>query len=1130
MSNFAFLPSAFRDLAEASIRAEGYIEGDPRSSCFHARFALEALVHWLYRHDPALSAPYDQSLGALLHEPTFQNLLPEALFHKARAVQRQGNIAVHSRSPVRRDDALQAVKELHHLCYWLVRTYSHDSPRDGAAWRDERVPRREGEAAASRAELEALTKRLAEQSELARKRQRELDARDAELAALRTQYAEVRAAQSAVPDTHDYSEAETRRYLIDVDLRRAGWPLDGRHDREYEVAGMPTKSGTGRADYVLWGDDGRPLAVVEAKRSTVDADRGRRQATLYADCLEEMHGRRPVIFTTNGYETYLWDDLSYPPRLVAGFYKKDELARLILRRTERKSLDVADIKGEIAGRYYQRRAIGSIAAHFAQSRRKALLVMATGSGKTRVAVALVDLLQRAGWVKRALFLADRVSLVDQAVRAFKTHLPESSPVNLVTERNADGRVYVSTYPTMMGLIDTTDGGEERFGVGHFDIVIIDEAHRSVYQKYGAIFRYFDSLLVGLTATPREQVDRNTYELFDLEDGVPTDAYELSKAVEDGFLVPFQAEQIDLTFPKHGIKYDGLSDAEKERWEGLDWGDAGDEGAPPKKVNAKAINTWLFNSDTVDTALRHLMERGHTVDGGDRLAKTIIFARNHEHARFVRERFDHHYPQYNGHFAEVVDTYDRQAQDLIDKFSHKDRAPHIAVSVDMLDTGIDVPEVANLVFFKPVYSKIRFWQMIGRGTRLCPDLFGPGDDKHDFRIFDFCFNFDFFGEKPDGIDGGETVPLGTRLFRTRIDLLGLIAAHPELDADSTLKESLIGTLHSEVAAMSRDNFIVRMHYRAVEQYRDRAVWSDLSSSDRHTLKHEVAGLPSRAPSDAIETRLFDLVILRMQVAHVEGDVGSFERSRNRVVEIATFLVQRRSRVPVVAANREYLSAIRDDAFWHGVGLGALEDLRQRVRKLAILFDTERRKGVYTDFQDELMGVREVENVLVPSMTGEQYEKKVADYLRNHLDHIVIHRLRTNQPLTATDLEGLEHTLVEIGDGQGESLLSGLLSRSGSPSVAYFVRSLVGMDGSAAREAFAEFLADRSLTAPQIRFVEMVIDQLTARGVMKASALYEAPFIDLHSGGPEALFAGRETVVEGIFETLRNIHSSLDRQAT
>jgi len=1129
MSNFAFLPKPFKDIAEAATRAEGHIMGDPRAACFHARFTLEAVVHWLYRHDASLQMPYDHKLGALLHEPSFQNLLPEAVYQKARVIQKVGNQAVHSGRPIRQYDALQVVKELHHLCYWLVRTYSPDADLEDAVWLDERVPKAPaaGEMV-PRKELESLERKLAEQNEEDLRRQQERDALDAELQALREQLAEVRAAAEQEPDHHDYSEAETRRYLIDVDLRRAGWMLDGPNDIEYKVLGMPNTPGVGYADYVLWGDDGKPLAVVEAKKTTVEPQVGQQQAKLYADCLERTHGQRPIIFTTNGYITWIWDDTAYPPRQAAGFYKKDELARLILRRTQRQALDVAQVKDAITDRYYQKRAIGSIFEQFTSARRKALLVMATGTGKTRTAIALVDVLQRAGWVKRALFLADRVSLVNQACNAFKDHLPESSPVNLVTEKDTEGRVYVSTYPTMMGLIDETKGGEARFGVGHFDLLIIDEAHRSVYQKYGAIFRYFDSLLVGLTATPREEVDKNTYDLFDLEPGVPTDAYELGQAVQDECLVRPRAQQVDLKFPREGIDYDSLSDEEKAQWESIDWGDNAEPGTLPDRVNAAAINAWLFNKDTVDKVLQHLIEHGHKVDGGDRLAKTIIFARNHEHAAFIEERFNKHYPQYAGHFARVIDIQAKYPQSLIDDFSQKDKAPHIAISVDMLDTGIDVPEVANLVFFKPVYSKIKFWQMIGRGTRLCPDLFGPGDDKEDFRVFDFCFNFDFFRENPQGINASDSIPLGTRLFRGRVQLLGHVQANPELDPDAALRTSLTDGLYTEVATMNRENFIVRMHLEAVERFQNRSAWEGLSEADRETLQREVAGLPSEIETDDIESRLFDLTALRMQLALVEGQQGTFETHRKRVVEIAMLLEDKRS-IPAVAAQLEYLASVQESSFWEGIDLNELEELRIRLRELVPFLDKKKRKIVYTDFKDEIIGVRPEPAVNVPKMTGKQYEKKVKDYLRNHLDLIVIHRLRTNQPLTELDLKGLEATLAEIGEDDGETLLSGLLAQSGAPSLAHFIRSMVGMDRSAAQEAFSQFLNDRSLTPQQIRFIEMVIDQLTARGVMGASALYEPPFSDLHAGGPDELFAGKENVIDGVFKTLKGLEPRVEAAA-
>ena len=1113
-ANFAFLKQEFPHAAESASLAEQHVFGDPRASCFHARHALERLVKRVYKVEKTLTPPKITSLDGYIGDPAFRELVPEVVWQKAEYIRQAGNVAVHGNKPPTSEKALDVVRELYHVLYWTGRTYL----RKGA---ESLHGKTFDESLVARMERATTPTSVQEMEALKAKRDAEADARkhiESELEALRDRLAAIKAENAGVPETHDWNENKTRKLIIDLDLERAGWALDGEHDREYKVIGMPNESGVGYADYVLWGDDGKPLAVVEAKKTTVDPAVGRQQAKLYADCLEAMHSQRPIIFYTNGYETYLWDDQTYAPRAVAGFYKKDELASLLHRRVHREPLDVTQVKNAIVERYYQKRAIGSIGEQFGQARRKALLVMATGSGKTRVAIALVDLLQRAGWVKRALFLADRVSLVNQAVGAFKAHLPESSPVNLVTEKEKAGRVYVCTYPTMMGLINETTGGEARFGVGHFDLVIIDEAHRSVYQKYGAIFRYFDSLLVGLTATPRDQVDRNTYELFDLEPGVPTDAYELATAVADGFLVPPKVQQVDLKFPRDGIDYDSLSEEEQAQWENLDWSDDEDDPGLPERVNASAINSWLFNSDTVDKALQHLMENGHTVDGGDRLAKTIIFARNHDHAKFIEERFNHHYPQYAGQFARIIDHYATYPQSLLDDFAQKDKAPHIAISVDMLDTGVDIPEVANLVFFKPVYSRIKFWQMIGRGTRLCPDLFGPGDNKHDFRVFDFCFNFDFFRERPEGIEESGGVPLGTRLFRSRVQLLTVVQTTPALDPEAALAGALKTELHREVAAMNRENFIVRMQLEAVERFQQREPWEEFTASDVEILQGRVAGLPSETQTDDIESRLFDLTALKMQLAFAEGDTGAFEQRRRRVVEIA-MLLEEKSTIPAVATQLAYLASVQESAFWEGIALNDLEELRMRLRGLVPFLDKKTRKIVYTDFQDEITAVRQGTAADLPKMTGVEYEKRVQEYLKNHLDHIVIHRLRTNRPLTAADLRELERTLVGIGEDDGRTLLTRLLARNEAPSLAHFVRSLVGMDRAAAQEAFSEFLSNRSLTTPQIRFIEMVIDQLTARGVMEPSALYEAPFSSLHAGGPEALFDGKSNVIEGIFEKLK-----------
>ena len=643
MSNFTFLQAEWPALHDAATKAESLAYPDSRAACFYARRGLEVVVHWLYKHDASLRLPYQDNLSALIHEPTFRNAIGPVVFAKAKLIKDLGNLAVHSHKTIRELDALAAVRELFHLGYWLAHTYARGAkPPPGLTFDPNALPKTTPLPKQTIEQLQRLETELRERDEKLSALLADKTTLDAELTRLRVEIAEAKKANTAQADTHNYSEAETRDYFIDLLLKEAGWALDQERDREFPVKGMPNESGEGFVDYVLWGDDGIPLALNEAKRTKRDPRVGQQQAKLYADCLEKQFGRRPIIFYSNGYEHWMWDDANYPPRPVQGFYKKAELELLIQRRKTRKPLADAKINEAIVERYYQTRAIRRIGEAFEKDRdRKTLVVMATGAGKTRTVIALCDLLMRCNWAKRVLFLADRVALVNQAVNAFKKHLPEASPVNLVTEKDTEGRVFVSTYPTMMGLIDETKDGQRRFGVGHFDLIIIDEAHRSVYQKYRAIFEYFDSLLVGLTATPRDEIDRDTYGLFDLEKGVPTDAYDLKDAVADKFLVPSKSVSVPLKFQREGIKYENLSEEEKEQWDALEWDD---DGSTPDYVEAEAVNKWLFNKDTVDKVLEHVMTRGQKVAGGDRLGKTIIFAKNQAHADFIAERFDINYPQ------------------------------------------------------------------------------------------------------------------------------------------------------------------------------------------------------------------------------------------------------------------------------------------------------------------------------------------------------------------------------------------------------------------------------------------------------------------------------------------------------
>jgi len=963
MSQFSFLASEWPVVYDAAAKAESLARGDPRGACFWSRRALELAVRWAFKHDPAMQLPYQEHLGALLHEPSFRSASGDTVFTKARIVARLGADALQSHRPVRAEAAVDALRELFHVVWWFARTYARcGTLTDPAAFDEAALPSASQAAPQTPDQLQKLEVRLHEQDEKLSILLRDKESLGEELNRLRKEVADARRANAARPDAHDYSEAETRDRFIDLLLHEAGWPLAQKRDREFEVHGMPNARGVGYVDYVLWGDDGKPLGIVEAKRTKRDKNVGQQQAKCYADCLEAAFGQRPVIFLSNGYEHRIWDDAQYGSREVQGFYTKDELQLLVQRRTSRKALAGEAIRRDIVDRHYQERAIRRIGEAFEHdNQRKALVVQATGAGKTRTVIALVELLVRCNWVKRVLFLADRVALVGQAVGAFKRHLPDASPVNLCTEKDTGGRVCVATYPTMMGLIDETKDGRRRFGVGHFDLVVIDEAHRSVFQKYRAIFDYFDSLLVGLTATPKDEVDRNTYGLFELEDGVPTDAYPLDEAVRDGFLVPMQAVSVPLKFQREGIKYDALSEAEKEQWDSLDWDEVGDV---PDRVDADAVNKWLFNRDTVDKVLEHLMTRGQKVAGGNRLGKTIVFAKNNDHAVFIAQRFDANYPHLKGAFARVVTYKTEYAETLIAGFAAKDKDPHIAISVDMLDTGIDVPEILNLVFFKRVYSKTKFWQMIGRGTRLCPDLFGPGADKRFFYVLDYCGNLEFFGTNPEMTDGAAGDSLGKRLFKTRLELVGALdeATHDELpmkarDAKGRaglhpreVRQSIAEHLRAEVAAMNPDNFVVRNKRRFVEKYREHSAWLKPTRADLHEAAEEVAGLPSELPSEPEESLRFDLLVLRAQLG-LTTDPHGIGRPAEQVKEIAR-LLEEKVAIPMVRAEILVIQAVQTDEWWQDATVGMLEHVRRRLRLLVPLIDKRARRVVYSDFEDEL----------------------------------------------------------------------------------------------------------------------------------------------------------------------------------
>lgn len=1080
-SNFSFLTKnkLFNSFSNACLEAEKSIAVSPASAAIHSRRALELAVKWLYSFDSDLKVPYQDNLSSLIHDQTFRDIIESDLFPLIRYIIRLGNNAVHTNAPVTRNEAIVSLHNLHQFVSWIDYCYSADFKE--IAFNEEVLPTGKEQAKT----LEEL-KHLAEQ----------LGAKDRKLRDTVTENEELRKQLKAIKrhntQVHDYkideiSEFKTRKQYIDVDLKEAGWTFGEDCIEEFELQGMPYGSGTGYADYVLFDDNALPLAVIEAKRASISPEEGKHQATLYADCLEKQYGQRPIIFYTNGFKTYIWDDMFYSDRSVSGFYSKEELQLCIDRRIHRVSLDNIKISDDISNRYYQKEAIKAVCETFSASGREALLVMATGSGKTRTAISIVDVLTRHQWIKNVLFLADRTALVRQAKGAFNTLLPSLSLCNLLDRKdNPDSRMVFSTYPTMMNAIDEAKSmeGKKLFTVGHFDLIIIDEAHRSIFNKYQAIFDYFDALLLGLTATPKDEIDKNTYTVFNMEDNVPTYAYELEEAVRDGYLVPYNTVEVAVKFLEQGIHYEDLSDEEKEEYEAT----FSDEEKLPEFISSDQLNKWLFNDDTIDKILTLVMEKGIKVEGGDKLGKTILFAKNHKHAVRIVERFNKLYPHYKGGFAQVIDHQTNYAQDLIDKFSDVTKMPQIAVSVDMLDTGIDVPEVVNLVFFKKVFSKSKFWQMIGRGTRLCQDLFGPGKDKENFLIFDFCSNFEFFRVSPRGREIKGTLGLTERIFNTRLELVQeLQHLSYQEEKYQIYREKMVNELSGQIRALNKDNFMVKQKLWYVSKYSNDEEWENLTAVDASDIKGNLTHLILPDEDDEMAKR-FDSLILTLELALVLGK--SITKGKNEVIKTALVL-SRIGTIPQVREKKEIIELVQKEYFWASVSLLDLENVREALRDLIKFIKRETKKIYYTDFTDEILGVSEHSTEYVSNELHD-YKKKVNQYIRENENHLAIHKLKTNKVLIEEDFISLEKILWnEIGTKKDYE------REFGDTPLTVLVREIVGLAQEAANEAFSEFLDDQNLDSRQIRFVKTIIDYVVKNGIMERKALQEEPFQSIGS---------------------------------
>lgn len=1098
-TNFDFLLNdpQFEPFAEAAVSAERVLSISPSLCATACRTALEFAVKWVYSVDASLQKPYEDKLVTLISTENFKDLLPYGMMQKLDYLRKVGNNATHNTKSVSRDQAILSLQNLHSFLDFVAYCYGLNY---AVTEFDKAILEEKPEFGAT-----AVEPPTAKEVDFQKLLDVNFPKRE-KLTAKRVQQLK----QGYIVKPMDMTETATRKAYIDVMLQDAGWQRGPNWIDGFPIGEMPNKSGKGAADYVLLGDNGLPLAVIEAKRTSVNVEKGRQQAVLYADFLEREYNQRPIIFMTNGYETRIWSDKYYPERPVSGIYSKRDLEKEFNKMKSRVALRAVQINDEITNRYYQKEAIQAICDSFDErNRRKALLVMATGSGKTRTIISLADVLIRQGWAKNLLFLADRNALVTQAKRAFHNHMPNLSLCNLTEGReDTSARAIFSTYQTMMNCIDDTrdDQGERLFTPGHFDLIIVDEAHRSIYNKYKDIFTYFDALLVGLTATPKNEIDKNTYGIFDLESGVPTYGYELSQAVQDGYLVDFMSIESELKFMSEGITYEDLTPEEQEEYESTF---ADEDGNLPASIDASALNEWIFNQDTIKKALHILMQYGQRVEFGEKIGKTIIFAKNHNHAEKILDVWNHEFPDYPTHYIRVIDNYTNYAQSIIDAFSEKDKFPQIAISVDMLDTGIDVLEILNLVFFKKVMSRSKFWQMIGRGTRTCEGLI-DGKDKQQFYIFDLCGNFEFFRLNAKGREAGSVSTLQERMFNIKLDIAYLLQGLTyQTEVYKEYRKEIVQDLAAQVKVLPRDNFAVKQHLRIIDKYQSESDFEALTYENTLQIAEHISPLvlPS---SDDISAVRFDMLIYQIEYAMLNEK--SFRRAKKDVIRKATEL-SKYGIIPAIEQQQELIEQIIHNDYLDRASISDYENVRQRLRDLIKFIPADERVRYDTNFTDDILSIEWNQSNLDNDDLA-NYKKKVNYYILQHQDVPAIAKLKGNTPLTSDDVRSLEHILWnELGTKEQYT------AQYGKTPLGELVRSIVGLSQKAANEAFSRFLNDGALDSQQMYFVRQVVNYIIKNGIMKdLSVLQESPFTDKGSLSElfddMAMFMDLRSIIEDI----------------
>ena len=930
MTNFDFLLSdpQFNTFSKVAVAAENTLHIDVDSCVINCRRAMEFAVKWMYSVDESLCMPRQNNLQSLMNNASFRSIVGDDIWRRMDFIRRVGNTAAHDSKKITEEQAELCLENLYVFLDFVA--YCYGKSYKGGEFDKSLLELTPEEALSFVTENDIDLDSLIEENKAMKK----------ELTARRTEQQ-----QTYVRKSLDLSEFRTRRIYIDFMLQDSGWQKGKDWLNDVKLSGIADDGKSYCADYVLYGADRQPLAIVEAKHACIDISDGRSRARRCADLIEKKYGRRPVIFITNGFETYIQDNLG-PERRCACIYSKRDLEKLFYLQTLRTDIKYADINKSIADRYYQKEAVKAACSSFGEkSRRKALLVMAAGSGKTRTVIALCDILLRHGFVKNILFLADRASLVTQAKRAFENFLPDLSTTDLCEEKyDLTANCVFSTYQTMANCIDSVkDESGKLFTCGHFDLVVCDEAHLSIYNRYRDIFSYFDALLVGLTATPKDEIDKRIYEAFGLENGSPTYVYELTRAVRDGYLVDFMSVNTRFKFIEQSFSYDDLSDEDKAVYE-----DTFEDEKIPDKAGSYALNEWIFSENTIKQVLHVLMTSGLTVDCGKKLGKTIIFAKNHTHAEKILEIFNKQYPNLPG-FAKVIDSDMTYTQSAIDDFSDPKKLPQIAISADTLDIGIDIPEVLNLVFLKKVMSKAKFRQMIGRGTRPCKNLL-DGKNKDKFYIFDFCGNFEFFR-----ISGGrqteDMIALQGAIFRLKAQIAYKLQDPAYQTAELIgFRKSLVEYMACKVRGLNKENFAVRQHLKYVDIYSSYEGYQVLSYKDTLLIEKELAPLiaPDEGEDDKEAIR-FDVLMYGIELAYLAGQ--KYDKARDDLLKKASGVAEV-SNIPESTDQSDLIYKILHTDYLDSAGISELEYIRKNLRGL-IKYLPPSKLRYNTDFDDEIL---------------------------------------------------------------------------------------------------------------------------------------------------------------------------------